>query len=313
ALAVIPKLPTLYDEPFSDPSQIPTFLVSQMARRHVTVSLSGDGGDEVFGGYNRYFWGSNIWQKVGWMPKNLRQMGASALTSLSPQTWDQTLGNVSALVRVNLKKSMSGFQAHKLAEVLAVSDPEAMYMGLVSHWKDPEALVIGGFEPPTNLTDRQCWAKVPSFSETMMYLDTVTYLPDDILVKVDRASMGVSLEGRIPFLDHRVVELAWRMPLSMKIRNNKGKLLLRQILDKYVPRNLIDRPKSGFGIPIDSWLRGPLRDWAETLLDEKRLQREGFFNPGPIREKWAEHLSGDRDWQYSLWAVLMFQAWLEVN
>ena len=313
ALAVIPKLPTLYDEPFSDASQIPTFLVSQMARRHVTVSLSGDGGDELFGGYNRYVWGRSIWQKVGWMPKALRQTAANALTCLSPQTWDRTLGNFNALVPVNLKKSMSGFKAHKLAEVLAVSDPEAMYMGLVSHWKDPEALVIGGFEQPTNLTDRQRWAKVPSFTESMMYLDTVTYLPDDILVKLDRASMGVSLEGRIPFLDHRVVELAWRIPLSMKIRNNKGKWLLRQILDKYVPNNLIDRPKAGFGIPIDSWLRGPLRDWAEALLDEKRLQREGFFNPGPIREKWEEHLAGDRDWQYYLWDILMFQAWLEVN
>ena len=313
ALAVIPKLPTLYDEPFSDSSQVPTFLVSQMARRHVTVSLSGDGGDELFGGYNRYFWGRSIWQKVGWMPKALRQTGANALTSLSPQTWDRTLGNFNALVPVNWKKSMSGFKAHKLAEVLAVSDPEAMYMGLVSNWKDPEALVIGGCEKPTNLTDRQRWPKVPSFTERMMYLDTVTYLPDDILVKLDRASMGVSLEGRIPFLDHRVVELAWRIPLSMKIRNNKGKWLLRQILDKYVPNNLIDRPKAGFGIPIDSWLRGPLRDWAEALLDEKRLQREGFFNPGPIREKWEEHLAGDHDWQYYLWDILMFQAWLEVN
>jgi len=313
ALAVIPKLPTLYDEPFSDSSQVPTFLVSQMARRHVTVSLSGDGGDELFGGYNRYFWGRSIWQKVGWMPKALRQTGANALTSLSPQTWDRTLGNFNALVPVNWKKSMSGFKAHKLAEVLAVSDPEAMYMGLVSNWKDPEALVIGGCEKPTNLTDRQRWPKVPSFTERMMYLDTVTYLPDDILVKLDRASMGVSLEGRIPFLDHRVVELAWRIPLSMKIRNNKGKWLLRQILDKYVPNNLIDQPKAGFGIPIDSWLRGPLRDWAEALLDEKRLQREGFFNPGQIREKWEEHLAGDRDWQYYLWDILMFQAWLEVN
>jgi asparagine synthase (glutamine-hydrolysing) len=313
ALAVIPKLPTLYDEPFSDASQIPTFLVSEMARRHVTVSLSGDGGDELFGGYNRYFWGRNIWQKVGWMPQALRQTAANALTSVSPQTWDRALGGLMNLLPSKYQASGSGFKAHKLAEVLAVSDPEAMYMGLVSHWKNPEALVIGGFEPPTNLTDRQRWANVPSFTESMMYLDTVTYLADDILVKVDRASMGVSLEGRIPFLDHRVVELAWRLPLSMKIRNNQGKWVLRQILDKYVPRNLIDRPKTGFGIPIDIWLRGPLRDWAEALLDEKRLQREGFFNPEPIRKKWEEHLAGDRDWQYYLWDILMFQAWLEVN
>lgn len=313
ALAVIPKLPSLYDEPFSDHSQVPTFLVSQLARKHVTVSLSGDGGDEVFGGYNRYFWGSNIWQKVGWMPKTLRQMSATALTNVSPQTWDRVFGKFMTLLPAKYQESSAGFKLHKLAEVLAVSDPEAMYMGLVSQWKEPDALVIGGSEPPTVLTDRQRWAKVPSFTESMMYLDTVTYLPDDILVKVDRATMGVSLEGRIPFLDHRVVELAWRLPLSMKVRNNQGKWLLRQILDKYVPRHLIDRPKSGFGIPIDNWLRDPLRDWAEALLDEKRLQTEGFFNPQPIRQKWTEHLAGDRDWQYSLWAVLMFEAWLEVN
>ena len=313
ALAVIPKLPTLYDEPFSDPSQVPTFLVSQMARRQVTVSLSGDGGDELFGGYNRYFWGRSIWQKVGWMPTALRQTTANGLTSVSPQTWDLVFGNFMTFLPDKFKQSTPGFKLHKLAKLLAVSDPEAMYMDLVSRWKKPEALVIGGAEPPTVLTDRQRWAKVPSFIESMMYLDTVTYLPDDILVKLDRASLGVSLEGRTPFLDRRVVELAWRIPLSMKIRNNKGKWLLRQILNKYVPNNLIDRPKTGFGIPIKSWLRGSLRDWAEVLLDEKRLQREGFFNPGPIREKWAEHLAGDRNWQHNLWNVLMFQAWLEEN
>jgi asparagine synthase (glutamine-hydrolysing) len=313
ALTVIPKLPSLYDEPFSDQSQVPTFLVSQLARRHVTVSLSGDGGDEVFGGYSRYFLGRSIWQKFGWIPKSLRITTARALTSVSPEAWDWALSNFSALLPDNLRQFALGYKVHLLADILKVSDPEIMYMGLVSHWKHPEEIVIDGFEQPTHLSDRQGWAKVPSFIESMMYLDTVTYLPDDILVKLDRASMGVSLEGRIPLLDHRVVELAWQMPFSMKIRNNQGKWLLRQVLDKYVPKHLIDRPKMGFGVPIDSWLRGPLRDWAEALLDEKRLQREGFFNPEPIRQKWAEHIAGDRNWQFCLWNVLMFQAWLEEN
>ena len=313
ALAVIPKLPGLYDEPFSDQSQVPTFLVSQLAKRHVTVSLSGDGGDEVFGGYSRYFWGRTIWQKFGWMPKSLRQTTAGALTSVSTEAWDWALSNFSALLPDNLRQFALGYKVHLLADILKVSDPEIMYMGLVSHWKHPEEIVIGGFELPTHLSDRHGWAKVPSLIESMMYLDTVTYLPDDILVKLDRASMGVSLEGRIPLLDHRVVELAWQMPFAMKIRNNQGKWVLRQVLDKYVPKDLIDRPKMGFGVPIDSWLRGPLRDWAEALLDEKRLQREGFFNPDPIRQKWAEHIAGNRNWQFCLWNVLMFQAWLEEN
>ena len=311
ALAVIPNLPILYDEPFSDPSQVPTFLVSQLARAHVTVSLSGDGGDEVFAGYNRYFWGPSIWQKIGWVPPMLRSFAAHALTSLSPQTWDRGFTNFGALLPAKLKQPTPGDNLHKLAEILAVPNPEAMYTNLVSHWKDPEALVVDGSESLTILRDRQSWAQLPDFTQRMMYLDTVTYLPDDILVKVDRASMGVSLEARVPLLDHRVVEFAWRVPLSMKIRNGQGKWLLRQVLYKYVPQNLIERPKAGFGIPISSWLRGPLRDWAETLLDEARLRQEGFFNPQPIRQKWVEHLSGDRNWQYHLWDVLMFQAWLE--
>jgi asparagine synthase (glutamine-hydrolysing) len=188
-----------------------------------------------------------------------------------------------------------------------------MYLYLVSLWQHPGSIVVGGSEPPTILTDPGRWADLADFTQRMMYLDTVTYLPDDILVKVDRASMGVSLEGRVPFLDHRLVEFAWRVPLRMKIRDGKGKWLLRQVLDKYVPKELVERPKMGFGVPIDAWLRNPLREWAEALLDEKRLRREGFFDPHPIRKKWAEHLSGKRTWQYPLWDVLMFQAWLEEN
>jgi asparagine synthase (glutamine-hydrolysing) len=312
ALGVIPKLPSLYDEPFGDSSQIPTFLVSELARKHVTVSLSGDGGDELLGGYERYFTAANIWQKFGWMNESLRQTTAKALTSVSTQVWDRIAGGLAPVMPEQLKQ-YPGSKIHKLAEILAVEDPEAMYLGLISHWKQPETLVINGRDRQTYLTNDRSWAKVPTFTESMMYLDTMTYLPDDILVKVDRASMGVSLEGRIPLLDYRVVELAWQIPLSMKIRDNRGKWILRQVLEKYVPKQLIDRPKMGFGVPIDSWLRGSLRDWAEALLNEKRLRTEGFFHPQPIRQMWAEHLSGDRNWQYCLWDILMFQAWLEAN
>ncbi|MEH2148917.1 asparagine synthase (glutamine-hydrolyzing) [Nostoc sp.] len=313
ALAVIPKLPTLYDEPFSDSSQIPTFLISQLAKQHVTVSLSGDGGDELFAGYKRYFWGRSTWQKIGWIPPTLRQAVARSLSSLSPQTWNRGLANFHGLLPAKLKQPTPGDKLHWIAEILAVSDAKALYTSMISHWKEREALVVNSLKPLMNYSDRQQLTQLPDFIQQMMYHDTVNYLPDDILVKVDRASMGVSLESRIPFLDHRVVELAWRIPMSMKIRNGQGKWLLRQILYKYVPQNLIERPKMGFGMPIDSWLRVPLRDWAEALLDEHRLQQQGFLNPQPIRQKWAEHLSSERDWQNYLWDVLMFQAWLEEN
>jgi asparagine synthase (glutamine-hydrolysing) len=313
AMAVIPRLPTLYDEPFSDSSQIPTFLVSQLARQHVTVSLSGDGGDELFAGYNRYFWLRNIWNKVGWAPPTLRRIVAEALTTVSPQSWDRAFERFGPILPTKVRQRNPGDKLHKLAEVLAVESPEAMYLDLVSHWKEPGSLALDATEPLTTLTDSRRWADLPNFTQRMLYLDLMTYLPDDILVKVDRASMGVSLEGRIPYLDHRLVEFAWRVPLSLKIKNGKGKWLLRRVLNQYVPKELIERPKSGFGVPIDSWLRKPLRDWAEVLLDKKRLQDEGFFNPRPIREKWAEHLSGRRNWQPYLWSVLMFQAWLDEN
>lgn len=313
AIAIIPKLPTLYDEPFADPSQIPTFLVSQLAREQVTVSLSGDAGDELFGGYNRYFWGRRIWQQIGWMPYNLRNAAARALTRRSPHAWDRTFKNLSPVLPTTFKQKNPGDKLHKLAEVLAVKSPETMYIGLVSQWKQPEAVVLGSSEPLTALSNPQSWANLPDFTQRMMYLDTITYLPDDILVKVDRATMGVSLEARVPLLDHRVVEFAWQIPLPMKICQGQGKWLLRQVLYKYVPPSLIERPKMGFGLPIDAWLRGSLRDWAEALLDEQRLRQEGFFNPQPIRQKWVEHLSGDRNWQYYLWNVLMFQAWLDAS
>ncbi len=311
AMDVIPNLQTLYDEPFADSSQIPTHLVARLARRHVTVSLSGDGGDELFGGYTRYFLGQSIWQKIGWAPKGVRRLGSKVLTSVSTRTWDRLLRRTEFLMPRASGLEITGDRTHKLAEILRVTGPEQLYRSLVSHWKDPQSVVIGGQEPLTALTDNKRWADLPDVTQWMMYVDLVTYLPDDILVKVDRASMGVSLEARVPLLDHRVVEFAWRVPLSMKIRHGEGKWLLRQVLYKYVPRELIERPKMGFSVPIDSWLRGPLRDWAEALLADDRLKREGYFNPQPIRQKWSEHLSGTRNWQYHLWDVLMFQAWLE--
>lgn len=294
AINVIPKLPTLYDEPFADPSQIPTFLVAQLARQQVTVSLSGDGADELFGGYDRYFRGRSIWQKIGWMPQSWRKAISQCLNILSPQTLYQ-----------------SSNKLQKLAQALAAEHPEAIYRELVSHWKQPELLVIGASEPITALNNPQLWVDLPDFTSRMMYLDSVTYLPSDILTKVDRATMGMSLEVRVPFLDRRVVEFAWQIPPSMKIRNNQGKWLLHQVLYKYVPPSLVERPKMGFGVPIEDWLRGSLRDWAESLLNESRLQQEGFFQPQPIRQKWLEHLSGKQNWQYYLWDVLMFQSWLE--
>ncbi|MFQ5773403.1 MAG: asparagine synthase (glutamine-hydrolyzing) [Kiloniellaceae bacterium] len=313
AMDVIPRLPALYDEPFADSSQIPTFLVSQLARRHVTVSLSGDGGDELFGGYNRYVWTRNIWRKTGWMPHVVRRAAAELLTRVPPRRWDRMFAAVDPVLPMHLRHRLPGDKMHKLATVLALDGPETLYRFLVSHWRDPSRVVDGADEPATVLTDRRRWADVGDLTQRMMFFDLVSYLPDDILVKVDRASMGVGLEARVPLLDHRVVEFAWRLPMSLKVRDGQGKWALRQVLHRYVPREPIERPKMGFGVPIDSWLRRPLRDWAEALLDETRLRREGFFDPEPIRRLWSEHLSGQRNWQYHLWDVLMFQAWHEAQ
>ncbi|HEY9135479.1 MAG TPA: asparagine synthase (glutamine-hydrolyzing) [Pseudomonadales bacterium] len=311
AMAVIPSLATLYDEPFADSSQIPTYLVSKLAREHVTVSLSGDGGDELFGGYNRYFLGEQIWAKVGPMPKMVRTYMAKGINSLSQNSWNSLFDNLGFLLPAKYRFRLPGDKLYKLAEVTAAESTEAFYKSLVSHWKTPTDLVLNSHEPLTALTDSDRQAAISNFTQYMMYTDLVSYMPDDILTKVDRASMGVSLEARVPLIDHRLVEFAWRLPQHMKVRNGEGKWILRQVLDRYVPRKIMERPKMGFGIPIDDWLRGPLRDWAENLLDEQRLKDEGFFNAGLVRQKWLEHLSGKRQWHYHLWDVLMFQAWLE--
>ena len=309
ARRVIPDLPIMFDEPFADSSQIPTYLVSALARRSVTVSLSGDGGDELFGGYNRYQWGDDIWRRTGWAPVQARVFGARALQSISPAGWDRGFASIGSVLPGRLQQRTPGDKLHKLAEVIAVDDPAALYLGLVSQWKRPEEIVLGATEPVTILTNRADWPPVSTFPERMMFLDMVTYLPGDILTKVDRASMATSLEARVPLLDHRVVEFAAALPLSMKVRHGQGKWILRQVLDAYVPRTLIDRPKTGFGVPIDSWLRGPLRGWAEDLLDPSAMREAGYLNPEPIQRRWKEHLSGARNWQASLWCVLQFQAW----
>ena len=305
-LAVIPSLPQIYDEPFGDSSSVPTYLVSRLARQDVAVSLSGDGGDELFGGYNRYFWGRALWKRIGSLPSLARRGFGSAILSVSPNAWDR-LGRS---LPPKLRQPALGDRIHKLAQVLDVKSPDELYRRLISQHRDNASLVIGANEAPSWAAEQLETFARSDFTERMMFHDLIAYLPDDILTKVDRAAMAVSLETRVPMLDHELVEFAWSLPLHQKIRAGEGKWLLRQLLYRHVPRNLIERPKQGFSIPLDAWLRGPLRDWAEALLDERRLQEEGFLHPAVVRQKWNEHLSGRRNWQYLLWNVLMFQAWL---
>jgi asparagine synthase (glutamine-hydrolysing) len=311
ALDVVPRLPALYDEPFSDSSQIPTFLVSQMTRQHVTVSLSGDAGDELFGGYSRYFVSDALWRRLQHCPPALRQWLSRAIAAVPMSSWNAIAKGLRPLLPSMLRVPNVGDKAYKFAGLLAATQPRQLYQGFVSHWDAPAHLVIGGREPGTIVTDASQVLPDTDFIQQMMYQDMLTYLPDDILAKVDRAAMGVSLETRVPFLDHRVIEFAWRLPLQLKVSNGVGKQVLRDVLYRYVPRELIERPKQGFAVPLGAWLRGPLRDWAESLISEPRLRAEGYFRPELVRAKWSEHLSGRQDWAFHLWDVLMFQAWLE--
>lgn len=306
ALDVIPLLPSMYDEPFADSSQIPTHLVSKMAREHVTVALSGDAGDESFAGYNRYLLTAKLWKFLGRVPSGVRSLIASALHAVPPDRLNQ-LGEY---LPASLRLSCLGDKLHKGADVLAAPSVEALYTGLISQWQSPETVALSaGIET-------RPFARAPDLSslgpiEKMMALDAISYLPDDILVKTDRAAMSVGLETRVPFLDHRVFEYAWSLPMHQKIRNGQGKWALRQILYRHVPQSLIDRPKMGFAIPLNDWLRGPLRAWAQDLLSEKRLKSEGYFDPAPIHQRWQEHLSGQRNWGQHLWGILSFQTWLQ--
>ena len=303
-LDVIPRLPTLYDEPFSDSSQIPTFLVSQLARHQVTVALSGDAGDELFGGYARHLITRRYWNRMESIPLALRR-GVSGLLAQVPAALLDRLGLQLAGVPQTAEK------VRKVLDMISARSSDDLYLRWRSHWTHPEAVVLGSQEPATLALIRPEEFGVGDAADKMMYLDAMTYMPDDILVKVDRAAMGCSLETRVPFLDHHLVELAWRLSQSQKIRNGVGKWALRGVLRRYVPDHLVERPKAGFGVPLESWLRGPLRDWAETLLGESRLRAEGYFDPTPIRAAWREHLSGRHNKQYLLWDVLMFQSWLE--
>ena len=306
AIAVIPMLPRLYCEPFSDSSQIPTFLVSKLASEQVTVSLSGDAGDELFCGYDRYQMTNQLWGKLRILPLPIRSLISKLLTSISPKIWNSISQSLPKIKHYD----NFGDKLHKITEILNSESIDELYHGLISSFRKPENIVVGGYEPPTLLTGNAPMLVGLNNIEKMMALDLMTYLPDDILTKVDRAAMGVSLETRIPFLDHRIIEFAWSLPQSIKLKDGQTKWPLRQLLYRHVPQKLIDRPKMGFGVPIGSWLRGPLRDWAEELLSETRLRQEGYFHPQPIRKIWEEHLSGKRNWQHHLWNILMFQAWM---
>lgn len=318
ARTVIPNLCGMYDEPFADASAIPTFLVCQAARRQVTVALSGDGGDELFGGYERYFWVKDIWSKVNWLPQPIRQGIGQLMMTLPVSMWD-AMARPFDLARNADGFSRAGDKLHRLGlRMKTVQDIDDLYENLVSQWTNVN-LLIRGFDNEARPNSRlrafdTLVGKISDKSQLhMMYRDTTSYLPDDVLCKVDRAAMASGLETRVPFLDHRVVECAWRLPIHMKLGKDGGKWALRQILYKYVPRELIDRPKAGFALPIARWLRGPLRDWAEELLSERRLVSEGNFNPEPIRKAWSAHLKNHCDNHGGLWTVLMFQQWLSEN
>ncbi len=313
AEAVVPQLPGIYDEPFADASQIPTFLVARLARGQVTVSLSGDGGDELFAGYDRHVLVSRLWRVESSLPRAVNSAMACGLRAVGPRAGNRLGRQLSAWMPRSQGAERMGERLYKLSNTLRATSPEDIYRNWVHHWLE-ETVVIGAEDAP--FVRREPQRGQPRFKTTVeeqAWLDFIGYLPDDILVKVDRAAMAVGLESRVPLLDHRVIEFAWCLPLAMKVRAGTSKWLLRQVLHRHVPGELVDRPKMGFAIPLAAWLRGPLRDWAEALLDESRLTREGYFHPAPIAARWREHIAGSRNWEHWLWDVLMFQAWLEAR
>ena len=303
---IIPNLPDIYDEPFADSSQLPTWLVSKMTRKHVTVALSGDGGDEFFGGYTRYMMAQKFSKTIYAQPQLLRKLEARLITILPPSTWN-ALGK---LIPKKRRPTLFGDKLYKLAGVLE-GNKEDFYQRLTSHWENPQDMINCGEEIGSNILSTSMQIRIPNFTDQMQYLDTLTYLPDDILTKVDRASMNVSLEVRVPLLDHRLAEFAWKLPQHMKIHNGQGKRVLRKVLDRYVPRELIERPKMGFAVPVGDWLRGPLKEWASEILSDDNLRKHDFVKPDFVQARWKEHLSGNRNWNDGLWNILMLHSWAD--
>ena len=309
AQEVIPELSWIYDEPFSDSSQIPTYLVCKLARKNVTVALSGDGGDELFAGYNRHIFGPALWSKTRRLPKPIRPFLSTFLSNIANIKIQSFLEHTPYFSKVHDLSS----KLHKFANAIKADSGIEFYDLIASHWSESESVVIGAVGPRNIFHMQNIPPEISDLRSVMQYLDQTTYLPNDILTKVDRASMSVGLEARVPFLDPRLVDFSWSIPDHLKVKNDQGKTLLREILYNYVPRELMDRPKQGFSIPLADWLRGPLREWADDLLNENRLKSDGFFNPSIVREKWKIHLDGRDGWHYHLWDILMFQCWLDAN
>ena len=311
-MEVIPKLPSMYDEPFADSSQIPTHLISTLARKDVTVALSGDGGDELFAGYNRYLIAERLWKVAGRIPNALKKGTADFVAGVSTKSVERFYGKIEGILPRRMKVSLPVEKFYKLARVLrATSSPMAIYKRIVSIIHEPEKLLKSGSELTTTIDDENLWQEIDDTVLTMVYLDLMTYHPDDILQKVDRASMAVSLETRVPYLDHNLVEFIMRLPLEMKIRKGSSKWILRQVLYRHLPKELIERPKMGFAVPVGDWIKGSLREWTEELISKKRIEQEGYFDTHLVREMWKQHLSGKFNRTHELWNIIAFQSWVE--
>jgi asparagine synthase (glutamine-hydrolysing) len=313
AREVMVRMPELYDEPFADSSQIPTFLVARAARREVTVALTGDGGDELFGGYDRYFVGQRIFPLLDRVPRYARRPLATALEWLNPSSWDGVIGSLRRATGGAALSDLSGARLHRLAQQLRVRSAPDLYEIMMARPEDGSVPLAGAEERRPFFDGRSGWPAGAATADAMMLFDTLNILPDDFLVKVDRAAMGVGLETRAPFLDPELFEFAWRLPRAWKLGAKTGKVMLREVLQQFVPREIVERPKQGFSIPVGAWLRGPLREWAESLLDAGRLRAEGFLDADRVREKWEDHLAGTHDRERELWGALIFQGWLEVE
>jgi len=309
---VVPKLPEMYDEPFADSSQIPTHLISTLARQHITVALSGDGGDELFAGYNRYLIAEKLWKVAGRIPNVLKNRTADLMAGVTPESVEQFYRKLEIILPQKMKVSLPTEKFYKLAHALrATATPKAIYKRIVSIIHSPEQLLTSGNELVTVLDDSTSWEKIDDTVLTMVYLDLMTYHPDDILQKVDRAAMSVGLEIRVPYLDHNLVEFIMSLPLKMKIRNGSSKWILKQVLYRHLPQELMDRPKMGFAVPVGDWIKESMREWTEDLISKKRIEKEGYFNSKAVDELWRQHLSGKFNRGHELWNILMFQSWID--